>query len=73
MPYNKYKKYLTGKVEKPKTTVSRHNLLFYKSATNTAIESTSIIIEKDTELSGNSLNQLNDSSNVSCNGEEVSR
>ena len=25
MPYNKYKKYLTGLVKKPKTTISRHN------------------------------------------------
>jgi hypothetical protein len=25
MPYNKYKKYLTGLVKKPKTIISRHN------------------------------------------------
>jgi hypothetical protein len=27
MPYNKYKKYLSGHVKKPRTTVSRHNLI----------------------------------------------
>jgi len=42
MPYNKYRKFLTGKVKKPKSSVARHKLL-NKSTGQLTIENRNII------------------------------
>ena len=65
MPYNKYKSFLTGKVIKPKSTVSRHNFLFNKSTANAKTETPNKII--DGEIENFSLNETKHGSNQTIN------